>query len=58
MNKEISIHSNFTERAFLVPTFTTMPPPCGNRSTGSNQRYRLQDPSNINIRGRDVKSVF
>ena len=54
-----SIHSNFTEGAFLGCTsFTTMPPPCGNRSTGSTQSYNFQDPSTINIRGRGLKSVL
>ena len=54
-----SIHPNFTEGAFLVRTsFTTMAPPCGNRSTGSTQSYRFQDPSTIDIRVRGLKSVL
>ena len=53
-----SIHSNFTEGAFLVRTsYTIMPVPCGNRSTGSTQSHRFQDPSTI-TRGRGLKSVL
>ena len=50
-----SIHSNFTEGAILVRTsFTTMPPRCGNRSTGSTKSYRFQGPCTINISWEEI----